>query len=71
MKNYAISLNARLPYKAELDGMISLNGYSQSNLPFPSDVWCPVMDKYNDYMELGDSRLGVMICVLAGCPSWG
>ncbi len=67
MKNYAISLNARLPYKAELDGMINLNGYSQSNFPFQSDKWVPVMDRDKYYMQIGDSRIGAMV----SSPFWG
>ncbi len=51
--------------------MILVNGYTATNRPFPTDRWIPVKDTYNDWMELGDDRLGVMHCARYGCPSWG
>jgi hypothetical protein len=52
--------------------MINLNGYSPSNLPFPQDFLTPVFDTYNDWMQLGDSRIGTLHCGLpVGCPFWG
>jgi hypothetical protein len=53
--------------------MIQVNGYTATNRPFDKDTWIPVNDTYNDWMQLGDSRLGVLHCSLAdfGCPLWG
>jgi hypothetical protein len=51
--------------------MISLNGYSTSNLPFSYDKWQPIIDTYNDWLQLGDIRIGQLHCQNHGCPSWG
>jgi hypothetical protein len=52
-KNFGILINARFPYITELNSMISLNGYSQSNTVFQKDVWTPIIELYNDWMSIG------------------
>ncbi len=70
-KNYGGSLNARLPTTSELYNMINLNGYNSNKFPIAGDLWVPVFDKYNDWMQVGDARLGGLHCDLVGCPNWG
>ena len=51
--------------------MNSLNGYNSANRPFQNDKWTPILDTFNEWMELGDYRFGQLHCPFYGCPLWG
>ncbi len=70
-QNAAAAINARIPYAAELFSAFSLNGYNANNRPYPTDKWTPILDRFNDWMQIGDTRFGVLHCGGYGCPSWG
>jgi hypothetical protein len=51
--------------------MFTVNGYTAANRPYANDKWTPVLDTYNDWMQIGDSRFGTMHSSIAGYPGWG